>query len=368
MASSDVPLESLLNPITPLAFLPPKLASEFEASRYVFACVLGAWLWDLLMGIPEDIRMFRKERVALSDVAYVLARIASGGFVTMSFLFAAAPLSNCQTMINITGWFGAFALPCNSMLFLLRIRGVFFNSRIITIIFSLLWLSTLASFTAPFTFTANNIGPTDNCIITRVDERSSAGFFSIGVFDTMVFIAITIRILSFNPTISWSERLRTFWSGKNMGRVSRALLQTGQLYYLVTVGGNILVMVIILNARVSATFQGMSTVPNIALQNAMACKVFRLLKLGLIKGFPSNFTSSTGERTRSLQFNTTAALSRDATGRRTVDPDDGGDIHLATFSSEEVKRTTKVVPLPMQITVSRETDVASETKSRRFIY
>lgn len=26
------------------------------------------------MGIPEDIRMFRKERVALSDVAYVLAR------------------------------------------------------------------------------------------------------------------------------------------------------------------------------------------------------------------------------------------------------------------------------------------------------
>lgn len=133
----------------------------------------------------------------------------------------------------INGWIGTFAIPLNSLLFLLRIKGVFYNSRPIVAIFGLLWLATFgACFNAPFTNKADHIGPTLNCTITSVLRGNSAGFIAIAVFDISVFLAITLRILTYGTADTWSQRVKSFWNGRHLGLVSRGLLKTGQIYYL----------------------------------------------------------------------------------------------------------------------------------------
>ena len=46
---------------------------------------------------------------------------------------------------------------------------------------------------------------------------------------------------------------------------------------------NIVSMVVILTPSVPPIIRAMFTVPNVALQNTMACRVYRLLKLGVIR-------------------------------------------------------------------------------------
>lgn len=109
---------------------------------------------------------------------------------------------------------------------------MFYDVRPVCVIFTLLWLATFASFTAPFTFVGVHIGPTKECILRSVEKSTSAGFVAIVIYDTMVFIAISVRLLLDNPADGWIARIKLFFSGEKMGYLSRALLQTGQLYYL----------------------------------------------------------------------------------------------------------------------------------------
>lgn len=77
-----------------------------------------------------------------------------------------------------------------------------------------------------------HIGTTRFCVNSDVKPFSSAGIVVVAVHDTLVFLAIGIRLVMFSLADTWSERFKTFLSGKGMGNVSRALLHTGQLYYL----------------------------------------------------------------------------------------------------------------------------------------
>lgn len=129
-------------------------------------------------------------------------------------------------------WLGAFAVPANAALFLLRAKGVYGHSSITTAVFTFLWLTTFASMTLPFGATASNVGPTPFCVINTSDRYSGVGFVTITVFDTSVFIAITFRILSYTIETTWKARFGALIKGQGTGHISRTLLQTGQLYYL----------------------------------------------------------------------------------------------------------------------------------------
>ncbi|KAI0077951.1 hypothetical protein K474DRAFT_1570555, partial [Panus rudis PR-1116 ss-1] len=273
----------LPNPLTPLAWLPPDIASQLEASRYLYSAVVGAWLWDVFTSFGEDFQIYRQHRFRLPDVIYILARLLTGGFIFTSFVFQVAPVGDCHALAKAIGWCGAFGIALNSLLFFFRVRAVFNNSKPLIALFAFLWLSTLAGgLTAPFGVDGIHIGTTRNCVNSNVKEYSSAGMVAVAVNDTVVFIAISIRLLTHSLASTWSERVTTFLSGRRMGSMSKALLQTGQLYYLATVGVNIVAMVVILTPSVPPVFRAMFSIPNVALQNAMACRVYRLIKLGLI--------------------------------------------------------------------------------------
>ena len=129
-------------------------------------------------------------------------------------------------------WIVALALPTNSFLFFIRARGVFFRYPYIVWGFLALWLTTFASITTPFAFEAVQLGPTRWCINSVVRSYSAATFVTIFVFDTTVFLAISFRISTSGMADTWQGRMKAFVTGNGMGNVSKALLKTGQLYYL----------------------------------------------------------------------------------------------------------------------------------------
>ena len=126
------------------------------------------------------------------------------------------------------------AVPSNSLLFFFRVRAVFKANKYVVAFFALIWLSTFGSFTVPFSIGGEHIGTTNRCINSNIKPSSSVGIIVSTVNDTLVFVAITYRLVVYNTSVSntWRMRLKVLFSGEGMGGVSKALLQTGQLYYL----------------------------------------------------------------------------------------------------------------------------------------
>ncbi|KAK7694027.1 hypothetical protein QCA50_003603 [Cerrena zonata] len=256
-----------------------------KSSGLVVAAIIGAWFWDLVMSIPETVQVYTHRTVKLPDVVYFLSRVTSGGFFLTAFIYLVAPIQNCQSIVLVGCWFAAFALPLNCMLFLFRIWGVFLDSRFIPPLFSILWLSTCSSFIAPFTFKAAHMDHAAECFIQWVGINSLVAFVAIAVYDTLVFIAISCKLLTFSYAQDWKARIRLFFCGENMGYISKGLLQSGQIYYLISICGNFLVVLFFTLNRIPPSLKVVFAMLNIAVQNAMACRVFRYLRLGFINSY-----------------------------------------------------------------------------------
>lgn len=159
-----------------------------------------------------------------------------GGDSALSPSLSASDIPNCNALLSTIGWVSAVAMPSNSFLMFLRLRAVYNGSTIAVSIFGFLWVAVIAgSLAAPFSLKGAHIGTTQKCITTESKPYSATGLVILTVYDTLIFIAITYRLLAdiHHPSDqSWSTRTKAFLSGNGMNEVSRLLLKTGQLYYL----------------------------------------------------------------------------------------------------------------------------------------
>lgn len=115
-------------------------------------------------------------------------------------------------------------------------------------------------------------------------------------------------------------------------------------------------MVVILTPSVPPIIRAMFSIPNIALQNTMACRVYRLLKLGRISDDPESFTL------RSNSINLPYIVKR----RNTFDGShlrrNGGreKIELSTTSTvHNAAPNSKTVPMHVEIDQQIEADNGS---------
>ncbi|KAK7692360.1 hypothetical protein QCA50_003985 [Cerrena zonata] len=145
-----------------------------------------------------------------------------------------------------------------------------------------LWSTTFLSLSIPFSSSLTDVSI---CNISHVKPPEAMGFIAVEVFDTAVFIAVSVRVVRSSIAASRQDRLATFVTGNQLGRVSKVLLQSGQLYYLCTVGVNLLALSIILTPEpcISPTFKAGMTLLSVASQNILTCKVVRFLRLGIIR-------------------------------------------------------------------------------------
>ncbi|KAF7354710.1 hypothetical protein MSAN_01384800 [Mycena sanguinolenta] len=290
----------LPNPFTPLAFLEPAVANAFEVSRYLFAGTLGAsasqlslehnsqstaqaYIWDIALNLGNDCALLFRHRIGFPTVVYFLSRAFTLSYILTSFVFQVAAVKDCEALQHVLGVSVLLGQTATSMLFLLRAAAVWHSNKIALATFSLLWIGVIgANITVPVEVRGVHIGPTLHCINSALPQNLEVvGIMSL-IYDTVIFFAISYRIISYTVDADSSRDLiRAFFGRGQLSKLSLTLIQSGQQFYLVAMCTNIIVLVL-LWLPVSEIYKGMITIPAIAIINAMACLVFRKTKFGIV--------------------------------------------------------------------------------------
>ncbi|KAF7374697.1 hypothetical protein MSAN_00354700 [Mycena sanguinolenta] len=302
----------LPNPFTPLAFLPPALASQFEVSRYVSGATLGAYVWDIGLNLGNDYDLLFKHRIRFPTIVYFLSRASTLAYILACFIYDD---KHCDVVLY-TGD-----------------RSLARKSKIAYAVFSILWMAVLgAGITVPLGVRAAHIGPTLQCIDTSVPANIEISVIVPLINDTAVFLAINYCILvHMMVTDSSMARLRGFFGGTGLSALSRALLQSGQHFYLIATTARLVLLVVMKLPQLTPVYHAMLSIPVLALVNAMACLVFRRIKFGLIS---SDGTFKTPTINLPSDFHATANPKSSPFYFRRTDPTTSDPERNTTFSLE----------------------------------
>ncbi|KXN83153.1 hypothetical protein AN958_01766 [Leucoagaricus sp. SymC.cos] len=237
----------ILNPDNYLSYLRPAEAFEFEVARNLYIAVLGATIWDILVYIPDDTKILRMQKgIRAVKICFVTSRLFALCYVLLSVLAKAMPLDNCNPMFIAIGCCCIASISSSSFLFLRRVQAVWANNRWVKGIFFVLWLIDGGLVvTVPVGVHATHIPGTKYCIDSPPARYVIAGGIIPVIFDTFVFFTISYKIASAHSTIDAKVSWGTLVSGKALPRLSRAILQGGQQYYLITAGVYIILVILL---------------------------------------------------------------------------------------------------------------------------
>jgi hypothetical protein len=215
-------------------------------------------------------------------------------------VLVAAPVAHCNALLYVVDSLLVIAVASTSGLFFFRVRAVYGNDKIITAVFGFLWFAIFGvCFLIPLSTKGMHLGTTERCIFVVIPHFVSIPALIRSGFDTMVFFAISLHIISYSIIgDTFGARMKSFFRGDGLPRLSKSLLHGGQLYYLfvaiscdfrytltffssVTIIMNVVVATLILSP-VPPIFRTMFVLPQIALDSSMACRVFRGLQLGFL--------------------------------------------------------------------------------------
>ena len=225
-----------------------------------------------------------------------------------------APVAHCHAFTLALGSLIILVFPSTCALFFLRVRAVYCNGKLITIFFGVLWLVFFAlCLLIPQSISAVHIGMTQTCIVTKISPYVSAPIIMHVAFDTLVFFSISFRVISFSIVgDTFSARMMSFFRGDGLSSLPRSLLFGGQVYYVLVIRSspctftNIfacspaisldVVLVVMVLAPISRVYPVIFVTPHLALDSAMACRVFRGLKLGYISDTDADIPKVTSLR------------------------------------------------------------------------
>ncbi|KZP29162.1 hypothetical protein FIBSPDRAFT_947163 [Athelia psychrophila] len=260
----------------------------FEAIASVSVAHFTAFSYDWLLSISEEHKVVSRAGPTWPITIYLLSRIATAVHLLMTVLFLFAPTGHCSPLTTFLAVCAVTRVLSTSFLFLLRVRAVYQRSTSVTALFSILWLTTAAlNIFTNASMRAAPLNDTQYCTYFQI-QHSTYPSNSSFVFDTSVFIAISYRLAADAATEKgWRTRLQSIVTGKGLFSVSRALMISGQLYYLATIlyfWVNIAVMV---SPLVPANYHSVLTASYITFTNIMACRVFRGVALGMLEKSPT---------------------------------------------------------------------------------
>lgn len=129
------------------------------------------------------------------------------------------------------------ALPSAALLFYFRVCAMYNNNRSVSALFLVMWLSVVGG-CIPSTMgeSGARIGPTKYCISTTLKNYVGVVTIVFLVYDSSIFIAISWRLIRLNLAddmgLSFKDVMKAIIFGKKLSKLSKALLQDGQAYYL----------------------------------------------------------------------------------------------------------------------------------------
>jgi len=145
-----------------------------------------------------------------------------------------SPLQNCQAVADAAVFFFALSTPITALLFLFRVRAVFYSRKLVVGFATLIWLAVLGTaFAATFTTIEAHIKNTNFCVTVESKPYAPTVFFISTFNDTFIYLAISwylFKAAYFHG--SWRGRMKLFFRGSGTGDISSVLLKSGQVYYL----------------------------------------------------------------------------------------------------------------------------------------
>ncbi|KAH8103140.1 hypothetical protein BXZ70DRAFT_774660 [Cristinia sonorae] len=296
---------SLPNPSTSLAWLPPDVAMHVENTRYILTATAGVWVWDLLMGMPDLIRIYSSSSFKALDAIYFTSRITTGLFIFTTLALNVVAVDNCEALAKVVGWIGAVTLPLHTLSFFFCARAVFHDFRRLLAMLAILWLASLgASVVTPFFIHAQHIGDTKQCLVD-INEVFATGIVFVALNNGVTFILISTQLARITQATdvaeTWSGRMKTFLRRDGYGKVTKMLMATGQSYVLPVVISNVVAAVINLIPSIPAPFRLSFVVLNVMIHSCMTARIHRNIKLGIINPEPSGMTT-VGTDHQTLKF------------------------------------------------------------------
>ncbi|KAF7966562.1 hypothetical protein HWV62_37861 [Athelia sp. TMB] len=276
---------------TPLVI---SLLRDLAAVGYLSAAVFTVLAWDLLICLSDDFKVARISGFSPSIVAYFLSRIGTLLLSILALVLQNGPIMNCTTFTNISKATSIIGGAATSFLFLVRVRAVYMNSRPITLFFGAFWLGIVATSTlVVISGKLNRATFSDRCTLSSVKVLESVSLWVKAAFDTAVFIAITTRIVSYSTTgrAPHVSKWQAFRAAR-LPRIYRDLLHGGQLFYFVTIGVTLLGASAVLLPATSV-YRVALTLPAVAIESIMACRVFRRIALSARKAEEGSYGPET---------------------------------------------------------------------------
>ncbi|KAJ6560645.1 hypothetical protein DFH09DRAFT_1483350 [Mycena vulgaris] len=268
--------------------IPASLQRPLQIVAYVFAGSTAVLIWDILNHLRNDYSLLFRHKMSPATAAYVVSRIASLIYTLGFTLFATYPLPACNTAFIAFNSFYPITVSSTAFLFFCRVRAIYGGSRVVTVIFGVLWLAVLAtSITVPVSGRGASVGDPPQCLsLARHGARGGSSGITITIHDTIVFFAISYGLVAnfAHAQQTRGDQLKDLFSGASLPAFSKSLFSDGQMYYMVTVVTNILTTVLVYVPTSSPAYHGLLVIPNVALRSMMACRVYRNTMLGLTRG------------------------------------------------------------------------------------
>ncbi|KAF7981507.1 hypothetical protein HWV62_33065 [Athelia sp. TMB] len=196
-----------------------------------------------------------------------------------------ASIDDCQALVSVFGVCTVLAMMSTATLFFLRVRAVYLRSRTVTTVFGALWLVTLG--TVLFQASELNsvhIAHTNKCAPIK-NEYLELPSIVTTVSDTLVFLAITYRLAADAVTEdTFREWVRTILHGRGLYSLSKALMQSGQCYYLASIVFFMANLAVWSAPSVPPALRFVFVPCYASFTNMMAARVFRGVALGLLEG------------------------------------------------------------------------------------
>ncbi|KZP13637.1 hypothetical protein FIBSPDRAFT_960426 [Athelia psychrophila] len=263
-------------------------------TNYFYLVCLTAYTYDWILSVSDEVEIASKRGLSWSLAIYFLSRISQLGNAINSAVINIIPQKNCELPITLGGPLELLPVVTTTLLFFLRARAVFLQSKYATVVFGILWLPvpvlnvlTVATLHVTFNPQTGFCAFADNKFPTPLNA-------AVLVFDTSVFLAISYRLAGNAATEgSWRSRLLSFFKGRGLYSLSRTLLHSGQLYYLASILLFFANLPIMLVPRVPESFRYIMVTEYISIVNIMACRVFRGAVLGhMINSTPDGLTTT----------------------------------------------------------------------------
>ncbi|KAF5363271.1 hypothetical protein D9756_001097 [Leucocoprinus leucothites] len=275
MANSTLP-----NPDTLLNHLPPDEAHRFEIAKNVCVAVLGIGIWDVLIYLPEDIKLVYNNLGIDPTESDTPKRLVAIVYVLFAAIVLTTPVPNCDGIRIATGSACFLGMIFTSFLFLRRLQAVYSAQRKAVWIFGFLWLGANGvAVLGPIAFGSRYIDGYCNMYDLRGRGYAATARFLPALFDAVVFIAISYKVISNHVDIeSNGVTWRSFFNGR-LPPISRELLRGGQQYYMIGCAATIAYGAFLYTPSFPGIYIPMIQVVVEVLDASMACRVYRNLKL-----------------------------------------------------------------------------------------